>query len=72
MDKLSFWQIFSDGEMLSWMRVAGTLIILCASYGFIYSIMTHWNEGVMASSLLIGSVLALKAYQTKKELENSK
>ena len=65
-------EMFSDGEMVSWMRVIGAFVILVSAVGFLFSVFTANQPGILACSTLIIGVLSLKAYQTKKEMENQK
>jgi hypothetical protein len=62
------WQLFSDGEMVSWLRVAGAVIVLTGCFGFGWSIIVAFGEGVIASAGLLSAVLAAKYFQTKREL----
>ncbi len=66
---MTIWEMFTDGEYVSWMRVIGAFVILVASVGFLFSVFTANGPGILASTGLIGSVLTLKGYQTKKEVD---
>jgi hypothetical protein len=61
-------QIFEDWSgALSWLRVAGSIVVLTCVFGIVYSIITHFVEGLTACTALVGATLATKAYQTKVE-----
>jgi hypothetical protein len=60
-------EIFSFRNRLSWTRVAGALIIVIASFGFCWSIVTKFEAGILGSTGLIAATQVLKGYQSKVE-----
>ena len=64
---MKFIEMFSDGEYVSWTRVIGTPIALCALFTFIYSIYNRYDDGLMYSVGLISLVLGAKSYQNHTE-----
>lgn len=68
----SLTEAFSDGKYLSWTRIFATPTLICALYGFIYSIMSEYETGCMYSVAIITLVFGLKSYQnhTETKLQN--
>lgn len=66
-------EIFLDwANEYSWLRVAASPVVVACVFGIVWSVVTHWEPGVLGSSALLGVIFACKWLQTKEEARSEK